>query len=96
MSAPAVILIKMNRYIRIFREAGATNPSQSIIPEEHGIRNSYIFKKLVRKGILIPVDDQRYYLDEVKEADDRKRRRTMVSILLLLIVALIIFGVFKM
>lgn len=88
--AASIVLIRMKRYIRIFRRANATGVSTAIIPREYGISNGFIFQKLVRKGILIPVDGQRYYMDEEKEAWWTKRRRKLVIILMAIIILVLI------
>jgi hypothetical protein len=86
----SIVLIKMKRYIRIFRSLNATAVSSAIIPQQYGIGNGLIFQKLVRKGILVPVDGERYYMDEQKEAWWTKRRRKTVIILMVIIILLLI------
>ena len=94
MSVATVIHMKMNRYIRIFRTAGAIDPSHAINPVEHGVRKSLIFIRLVRQGIIISVNDDLYYLDEEKESAHRRRKQMIVAIVLLLITVGIIAGYF--
>ncbi|MFL5807975.1 MAG: hypothetical protein ACJ749_00560 [Flavisolibacter sp.] len=86
MSAAAVILIQMRKCIRKFREVDATTPSTAIIPSEHGIRTSFAFRRLVREGVLIPVNPERYYLDEEREIEVRKRRQTLLAVFLVLLI----------
>ena len=93
MSVTTILLIKMNRYIRIFRAAGATNPSNAIIPAAHGIRNSLIFKRLIRKGVLVAASDNKYYLNQEKEVFYRKHRQKIVVVLLVLILLGIMLGI---
>jgi hypothetical protein len=83
----------MNKYIRTFRNVGATNAFSAVNPIDHGMRNFIILKKLVGRGVVIQVNEQQYYLDEEKEATFKKRRRIILSIVFLIIVAAIIFGV---
>jgi len=85
MSVATIILAQMNRYVRLFREQNATTPDRAIIPKEYGVRKSFAFQRLVRQGVLIPVNDDRYYLDEEKEAVYRKRRRSIAQIMFILI-----------
>ncbi len=92
MAVVPVVLIRMKRYMRVFHKAGATNVSTAIIPEEHGIRKSWVFNKLVRKGIFVPVNNERYYIDIEKETAFKNRRQSIVIVLLLLILAGIILG----
>ena len=86
MSAAAVILIRMRKIINRFREENATSPVTAIIPSEHGIRPSLIFNRLVQQRVLVPVNEERYYLDEEREAVVHKRRRTIAFIILILVV----------
>lgn len=92
MSAATIILAQMNRYVRLFREENATTPERAIIPQEYGIRNSFAFQKLVRQGILIRVNNERYYLDEEKELVYRKRRRSIAQVMFILILIGIIIA----
>ena len=92
MCVTTIILAQINKYIRIFRQANATSPSRAIIPWEYGIRNSLVFQKLVRQGIFVPVNEERYYMDEIKEAAYRKQRQSIAAILLLLLLAGLIIG----
>ena len=86
MTATTVILAQMNKYIRIFREAGATSPEASIIPTEHGIRNSFVFQKLVRRGVFVRLGNGRYYMDEKQEDAYRRKRMNLVLLLVFLVV----------
>ena len=93
MSGATVILIQMKKCIRKFREANATTPSTAIIPSEHGIRTSFAFQKLVRDGVVVPVNNERFYLDEEREAEVQKRRRNMVLVLLtLILIGILVFA----
>ena len=87
MSATTVILIQIKKIIRAFHEAGATSPARSIIPAEHGMRHSLVFQKLVRQGVLVPVNEERYYLDEAVAARQQSRRQMIVRIILLVMAA---------
>ena len=86
MSATTVVLAMMNKYMRIFRQAGATSPETSIVPMEHGIRNSPVFQKLVRRGVFVRLGNGRYYMDEQKEASFKRRRMNVVLFLVFLVV----------
>jgi hypothetical protein len=95
MSAvPIVIMALTKKYIRIFKDADAITPHSAILPQEHGIRDSLVFKKMVRQGILVKVGNERYYLDLVKELEIKKQRHTMVMIVLGIILILMIISLF--
>ncbi len=92
MAVVPIVLIRMKKYMRVFRQAGATGISTAIVPEEHGISRSFIFEKLVRKGILVAVNGNRFYMDESKEAAFKSQRRLAMMFILLLILVGIIVG----
>ena len=52
MSAAAVIVARQNKLIRRFWEAGATAPKFARSPEDLGCRNSWIFRRLVTRGVF--------------------------------------------
>ena len=94
MSAGTVLLIQMRRIVRVFRDAGATHPAAAIIPAQHGLRQSFAFQKLVRKGVLIAVNAERYYMDEEAEAKYRKQRQSIVLVIMLLLLAGLLISLF--
>lgn len=87
MSATTIIAALRHRYIRIFREAGATHPGAAIYPADFGVRDSLVFRKLVRQGIFVETGNGRYYLNEEREVAMRGKR---LSALLLLLAAIIV------
>jgi len=92
-----VILALQKRLVRKFQEAGATRPRQAAPLPDLGVRRSFVFKKLLKKGILREAEGERYYLDE--EAAGRHFRRarigifTAVGIALFVLLVYLIFGV---
>ena len=87
---PAIIAIRMHRYKNAFRAAGATTPATAIRPAEMGLRESLVFHRLVREGILVAVGNGRFYLDETRdEAVMRIKRKIMIVLLFIILVALI-------
>jgi len=85
-----VILILQHKYIRRFEELGATSYAQSIIPEDHGIRKSLVFRKLLRQQVIIEAADGRYYLDQFLANRQRKRRFSLLVILFVVIISVLI------
>lgn len=82
------------KIINIFRKAGASTSFNAIFPSEHGIVKERIFNKLVRNGVLVPIHDGRYYLNEVREKVVRKRREDLLGIVLMVIAILVLIAVF--
>lgn len=87
---PAIIAIKMRRYKEAFRAAGATAPVSAMRPADAGLRESLIFQKLVRDGILVAVGEDRFYLDETRDAAVMRTRRKIVAVLLIVILVLLL------
>ena len=91
MSAGAIAIIaKTNRYICIFRKAGAISLSGSINPLEHGITMGFVFRKLVRQGIFVKENNEKYYLDENRYSRIRKIKLSIVTVLISLILLTIV------
>lgn len=95
--AVIAIAAKTRKYRRVFKNANATSPETSILPEEYGIRKSLIFNKMVREGVLVALNKERYYLNERRDNEVRKKRQTIVLIFLafLLIAAILSFLISK-
>ncbi len=73
MSA-AVIILKQNQLMRRFAAAEATAPTTAKVPEDIGCRQSWIFRRMVARGVFVPVGNGRFYMD-VDAAAEFKRRR---------------------
>ena len=82
MSTAAVVL-KQNRIMRRFAEAGATSPATAMTPEEIGCRQGWIFRHMEAKGVFVSVGEGRFYLDELAAESFRRRRRNRVLIIAL-------------
>lgn len=84
-------MAQVRRIIRSFRALGATHPAAAILPAQHDIRESFVFRRLVQRGVLVAVGDGRYYLDEEAEARYRLQRQRLAMVLIG--VALVLFVV---
>ena len=89
--AELIVHIIQKRIVRKFRDEGATHPRQAATMEAVGIRRSSQIKALVKKKVLIAVDENRYYLDE-DEADhyfQKKRKAGLIGVGISLLIVLI-------
>lgn len=91
-AAVTIIFAIINKYKRKFRQAGAIYPGASIIPSEHGVPDSRIFRKLVRDGIFIHIGNGRYYMDETKEAELQAQKQKLVWVLIVLVIIGLFIG----
>ena len=87
MSGAAVIL-KQNQLMRRFADAGATDPATAKVPEDIGCHQRWIFRRMVSRGVFVPVGDGRFYMD-VGAADEFKRRRRKTALILVGVVLLL-------
>ncbi|MEZ6233826.1 MAG: hypothetical protein R3B68_06515 [Phycisphaerales bacterium] len=60
-----------------FRKAGALSPKTARKPTSVGLSGVWLFEGAVRKGLIVPTGDGRYYLDAAK---DRARQRRLWAI----------------
>lgn len=89
-TVPAIFAICIRRYQQAFRAAGAVTPDTAVHPFDVGLRESFVFRKLVRHRILVPVSGNRYYLDEAHVAAVQHRKWSLLAIWLLIILVLLI------
>lgn len=84
----AIIIARRRKYFKSFRQARALSAGSSIRLADHGIKRSMIFDRLVSQGIIVPVGDDRYYLDEEKEHEVRKRLLPILLVIFILVLIL--------
>lgn len=89
-AAVAVIVRKQREIVEVFEGARATSPELARYPDELGIDASRIFDGLVRRAVLRPVGDGRYYVDEPSWMAMRGTRRRVATMMLLALAALVI------
>jgi hypothetical protein len=56
------MILCQNRIIRHFREAGALSPDTAMKPVDIGCGNGWIFRGLVRRGVIVAAGGDAYYL----------------------------------
>lgn len=91
MSA-AVTSMRIRRYIRLFREAGALRPARAVSLEELGVRRTRVFRRMAAYGVFVEKPDGRFWMNEL--AADRYRRERKLRALLFLAFVLLIFGIY--
>ena len=93
---PANALAKQRRYMRIFRDQGATSPDRAMTLSELGTHSSFVFRRMVRAGVFVAMPGgQRFYLSEPAAEAFRQRQAQRVvwalaAVTIVLVVALII------
>ena len=86
------VVMHQNRLMRRFQDARATDPKSAATPADIGCRNSWIFRRMVAKGIFVETGDGRYYMDEnAARWFVKMRRRRMLTFLAVAIVICVIW-----
>jgi hypothetical protein len=90
----AVVVMRQNRLMQRFRDAKATDPKSAITLEDIGCRNSWVFRRMVARGVFIETGEDQYYMDEDAARWFVKRRgRVMV---IFIAVAILLFALVQM
>lgn len=90
----AVVVMHQNRLMRRFRDAKATDPKSAMTLADIGSRNSWIFRRMVARGVFIETTDGRYYMDE--EAARRFVKLRWRTMLVFLAVVIVLFAILQM
>ncbi|MEI6061170.1 MAG: hypothetical protein WCR72_10700 [Bacteroidota bacterium] len=86
-----VIVIRRRKIIDRFRNTGTLSANTAKTAAELQIRQSLLFNRLCRRGILIE-NSGRYYLDEQRLSDSRYRTRSTILPLLVIVFLLLILA----
>ncbi len=81
MGAAAVVIARQNRYLRAFQQAGATSAECARSLADLGLRDSRIFRGLLRRGYIVAAAGG-YYVNMVRVAERRRRGRIIAAVLL--------------
>ena len=84
------MIFQRNKYLRYFKELGATCAEKAIKLEDYGLRKSLLFHKLLESSPVKETYEYRYYLDQKEEKKQRRKRRSVISALLILIICFLI------
>ena len=85
MSGASAVIHKQNKLIRIFYEAGAIDPDHAIFIDRFGIRRSYVFNRMVLRGVFIECGPGKFYMDNYAVPVFKKQRRSRALIALVLV-----------
>ena len=58
------VVMHQNRLMRRFHDAQVTDPKSAKSLADMGCRNSWVFRRMVARGVFVEISDGRYYLDE--------------------------------
>ncbi len=90
---------RLNRLLRRFREMGAVTPENAVTLPVLGEARNWIFDSMSRRGVIVMVTGDRYYLDERAAAADQRRREKRAVLLFvgifIILLPLLVFSVFR-
>jgi hypothetical protein len=94
---PAIGAARQRATVRKFKAVGADHPSRARTLAEVGVRDNHLFSRLVRAGVVVAADDDRYFLsaDGVAQWERRARIGVLIAMTVILVgvlVALIVAG----
>ena len=94
MSAAAVIILRRKKFIRRFAEQSATSPDRAISFADVGMRRSWVFDRMVSRGVFVGLDHDRFYMNQEAAraflAAQRRRARIGGGILLVAFVVVVV------
>jgi hypothetical protein len=88
MSAGAAVIHKQNKLIQVFNEIGAKDAEHAIFIERFGIRRSYVFNRMVLRGVFIESEPDKFYIDNdtVPVFIEQRRRRAFIALGVVLLI----------
>ncbi len=91
----AIVAAQFRKIVRSFQTREAYSSATARTVEELGIRHSLIFRRLVRKGVIIESGSEKYYLDKDRLEQYTKIRRKVVLLILLAIACAVLIANFS-
>ena len=91
MSAAAIVIASQNRYLRAFQRAGATAPERACNLADLGLRDSRVFRGLLRRGYVVAAAGG-YYVNLARVAERRRRARILAAISLIAVLLCLAVG----
>ena len=80
------VVVYQNRLMRRFQDAKATNPKSAKSLAEIGCRNSWVFRRMAARGVVVETEDGRFYMDEDAASRFVKRRWRVAFIFLAVVI----------
>jgi hypothetical protein len=88
------VVVYQNRLMRRFQDAKATNPKSAKSLADIGCRNSWVFRRMAERGVVVETEDGRFYMDE--DAARRFVKRRWRVALIFLAVVIVLFAILQM
>ena len=86
-----LILVRIRKIIEKFKSTNTKSPGASKTLDVLNIKRSFIFKRLLKRGVLIETNYNRFYLDEENLITyNNRRRRIMIAVVLVMIILILV------
>ena len=89
MSGGAVVIMRQNRLMRRSADAGITTSEAARMPRELGFQDGWVFRRMVSRGVFVPVEGDRLCMDQTAAREFVRQRRT--RILWMIVAALVLW-----
>lgn len=86
----AAVIHKQNKLIKFFNEIGAIDAEHAILLNEFGIRRSYVFDRMVLRGVFIECDPGKFYINNDVVPVFREKRRIRAFIALIVVLLMVV------
>jgi hypothetical protein len=89
---PAIIAIKVHKILERFKQHGAVTPDSALPLEKIGVSKRLVLQRLIRRGVIMEVTPDKYYLNKENLAVYNRNRRTRAAIVVVfIIIALVLY-----
>lgn len=92
ISPAPMIIAKTRRIIRRFENADATSPQNARTLEELNLHHGLIFRRLLRKEVIVEASPQRYYLNHEHLLNYENSRKIRMKAVLVIIAVIVIIA----
>jgi hypothetical protein len=93
MSVEAAVNIKIKRIVHKFKNLNALSVKEAVSLDKLNFRLGFIFRRLIKEGVIIETSEKKYYLDEAQLVQfnlERRRRALIIMAITLFVMFLII------
>ena len=87
----AILAWRIRAMLRRFETLHAVSPDSAVSLDELSFRNSVIFRRFVKRGVIQKVGEDRYYLDRDQQREWMKIRRKRAVVVLVVIGVIFFF-----
>lgn len=85
------IVIKQNKYMKLFSDLGAIDAEHAISMNNRGIMGHHVFDRMVSRGVFIECERRKFYMDVNAAIRFRelRRKRAIIGLIVCLVIIFI-------